>query len=1688
MFLRPTLSRLMTITAMAVMLVAGMTLPAGRASAAPAAASAGAVAPSHPAKPPVADRKSPQAVPTGHGTPPTAYRSVPKAPTHKPTTTVAPNTVTNPQGDTLTVSNVGVGSFNSSYWTDVVSDGFGGYYYENCNQSALGFGGTLLPFCGYVELHDASTGGTNTTNNTQTNAVYDACGTLVDQETTYGWHFINTSYISSSFIGSYPTNIPTSGVCWGTWSVTFTFSETFNDGQTLAETASAAFPMYSSLSAAVAAQYPQGAPVGGPVDPAEEAGGCSGGHPVHGQATGNPIDTASGNFWHTFTDLAIPGRGPALDLTRTYNSQTASKPGRFGFGWIDSYSLSLSVQGRIATAYCEGGAELRFNGNSSGGWSAAAPRTLATLTENPDGSFTLVRHAQKTYRFDSVGRLIAIVDLNGYTTTVSYPSSTQMLVTDPAGRTLTFTLSGTHVSSVSDSSTPPRTLSYSYDAAGNLTDVVDVAGKHWQFSYDSSHRMLTMRSPRYYGDTTTTPSPVVTNHYDSSGRIDWQSDQLGRTTTFDYTGIPGSTKVTDPKGNVRVDEYTSGLLTAVTHGYGSARPATTYFRYDPATLGQSMVIDPNGHVTSAQYDSGGNPVSRTDALNRTTTYTYNALNEVTSATEPKQVNGWPITTSTTYDATGNVLTTSAPLLDANGTTTSTSTTTYHYADAAHPGDVTSVTDPNNNSTVKAYDAAGDLTSVTDPAGDKTTYGYDTGRGLRTSMVSPKGNVSGTNTAAFTTSYAYDAYGKPTVTKDPLWTSANPTQHQTVRHYDADGNLDSTTDGNGHTVSYLSDAVGQRVSTNRPDGSTLRTDYWPDGSVHVQYDGKNQPTTYLYNALGQLTSVTDPLSRATGYGYDLAGQPLTRTDPSGRVTTNTYDAANELLSTTYSDGVTPNVTNISYDADGQRTAMTDGTGTSSWTWDSLHRLTSSTDGGGQLTGYSYDLGGRLTALSYPGGAGTVTRGWDAANRLHTVTDWNAKTTTFNYDVNSNLVAEIYPNGTTAASSFDNANRQTAISDAPTATPGSPFATFGYGRDGADLLTSVSSTGVPSDTHSYGYDPVNRLTGVDQATLYGYDAADNVTTRPTSVSQAFDAAHELVSSTSGPAISYVGSASAGDATNKVLTVAFPTGTAAGDLVIAAITLDNNKGVTLPTGWTSVGSFTSGTANTSAKVVAFQHLVGGSDSSVAVTFSAKFAKSVALSSYRSVHPTTPIGVSASGAASPGTSVVAPSVTPATTNERLLVITGADGVAGTWTAPAGMTARVQKAGGSTDVAIADQALSAATATGDRTATHSGSSTQLVGIQLTLKAAQTNYSYDSDGNRTGVTPLTAAAVSLGYNQADRLTSYGTATYQYNGAGRRVAKTVGGVTTTFGWDEADSIPLVLAAGTTKFVYGPGGMPVAQVTPTGTQYFHHDGYGSTRLLTDGSGAVVATYTYDPYGNVKGQTGTLDTALRWNGQYQDSESGLYYLRARYYDPATAQFICADPMSALTHSPYGYADNNPLNSADPTGLCSNWDPTCWDWGQIVDVTHAVSGVVATVAGGCALIAGASIVGNLGVSEACGAVALGAAGVQAGTGAIRYATGREDGFGLAVDTVGLGLGGAGYGLSKAATALGASADAWSALAGESRLLPSLYYSARAGLSEAGSTVTYIGSYLIGVPLTIVGGYYTSQDVMELFARECGE
>jgi RHS repeat-associated protein len=221
-----------------------------------------------------------------------------------------------------------------------------------------------------------------------------------------------------------------------------------------------------------------------------------------------------------------------------------------------------------------------------------------------------------------------------------------------------------------------------------------------------------------------------------------------------------------------------------------------------------------------------------------------------------------------------------------------------------------------------------------------------------------------------------------------------------------------------------------------------------------------------------------------------------------------------------------------------------------------------------------------------------------------------------------------------------------------------------------------------------------------------------------------------------------------------------------------------------------------------------------------------------------------------------------------------------------------------------------------------------------------TTFGYDAKGNRTGKVPGTGSATCYTYDQPNRLTEIQTGTgsscsspttvgtYAYDGNGIRASKTVSGTTTHFTWDGSGGALLQEKAGTTvtSYLYGPGGA-FEQVSGSTTTYLHHDQIGSIRLITDSAGAsgTATTTTYDPYGNVTSNSGSLTSHLGFCGEYTDPESGLIYLRARYFDPATAQFLTRDPQVATTRSPYGYVAGNPLNLADPSGLAQQQPQNC-------------------------------------------------------------------------------------------------------------------------------------------------------------------
>jgi len=108
------------------------------------------------------------------------------------------------------------------------------------------------------------------------------------------------------------------------------------------------------------------------------------------------------------------------------------------------------------------------------------------------------------------------------------------------------------------------------------------------------------------------------------------------------------------------------------------------------------------------------------------------------------------------------------------------------------------------------------------------------------------------------------------------------------------------------------------------------------------------------------------------------------------------------------------------------------------------------------------------------------------------------------------------------------------------------------------------------------------------------------------------------------------------------------------------------------------------------------------------------------------------------------------------------------------------------------------------------------------------------------------------------------------------------------------------------------------------YYHYDGLGTVRQLTDATEAVVASYTYDAFGNVIASTGTSENTYGFTGEQQFGEAdNLVFLRARYYDSRVGRFISRDPIGYMAGTNlYVYVDSNPVNRRDPSGKwCVSW-----------------------------------------------------------------------------------------------------------------------------------------------------------------------
>jgi RHS repeat-associated protein len=357
-----------------------------------------------------------------------------------------------------------------------------------------------------------------------------------------------------------------------------------------------------------------------------------------------------------------------------------------------------------------------------------------------------------------------------------------------------------------------------------------------------------------------------------------------------------------------------------------------------------------------------------------------------------------------------------------------------------------------------------------------------------------------NSGTSTWQYGYDAMGRPTTVLDP----------------------------NGLASYTYYDSLGRPIQTQQPanTGSSTPTTtgfaYNANDNLTQVTDPRNLATTYSPNGLGDVTAQTSPDTEASQYTYDLNGYVLTKTDARGKLTQYAYDNLNRLTSISYPTG-TASV--LEYDggstlvpgAIGQLTRITDASGQTVYSYDSLGRKTSKTQTiGGKtfIVGYSWGNAGsamdKLTAITYPSGT-KVNYSYDAQGAVNAVTvnPPNANGVGTNTGSTLPLIAGITTNaeskltGWTWASTKTQAIAYDANGQISAYNLGDPTTTGirrTILRDTAGRITGYTHTSngtpVPALDQSFGYDNLNRLISAtlgSSAIQYSYDATGNRTAK-------------------------------------------------------------------------------------------------------------------------------------------------------------------------------------------------------------------------------------------------------------------------------------------------------------------------------------------------------------------------------------------------------------------------------------------------------------------------------------------------------------------------------------------------------------------------------------------------------------------
>ncbi len=613
---------------------------------------------------------------------------------------------------------------------------------------------------------------------------------------------------------------------------------------------------------------------------------------------------------------------------------------------------------------------------------------------------------------------------------------------------------------------------------------------------------------------------------------------------------------------------------------------------------------------------------------------------------------------------------------------------------------------------------------------------------------------------------------------------------------------------------------------------------------------------------------DPLSRRTEFTYDSSGNVLTITDPENNTTTFTYESTYNRLATITDASTTPNVTTFTYNDTARTTTITDPESKQTVIqYNTLGQPTSITDPLSHVTSFAYDAQGNLTTTT-DALSNVTTRQYDAVSRLIALTDARGKLTRFTYDA---------------------LNRVTQIQDAIGGLTG-----FTYDNNG-NLLTV---TDAKNQTTTYTYDDMDRLTtrkdALNRSESYQYDLAGNLTTFTDRKNQASTFTYDGLNRRTG--VAYAGGATVSYTYDAIDRLTALNDSVGGNMswVYDTVSSGHHPRVAETTG--------AGTVTVEYDEIG-RRLKLSATAQTDVTYT--YDKNSRLKTVTQGTQTVSLAYDDAGRR---TTLTYPNSVVTTYGydnaNRLLTIAAVNG----GTTIESLSYLYDAAGNRTKLTRANAAASLIPNAVSGTAYDAANEqTQFAGTTLT---------YDLNGNLTydGTNTYTWNA----RNQLTAISGGLTASFAYDGLGRRATKTINSTTTGF-WYDGDDVLAEMngSTPTATYIRGPSiDEPFIRKQSSGDEFYQTDFLGSPVSLTDGTGVVQTTLAYESFGQTT-VSGTTTNAFQYTGRENDG-TGLFYYRARYYSPQLRRFIQEDSIGLSAGiNFYAYVGNRPTLATDPFGL---------------------------------------------------------------------------------------------------------------------------------------------------------------------------